>query len=118
MHLLAEQKLLPEFKGMHLEKCVDCLAGKQNRAAFHTRTLRRIEAALELVHMDVSYVDAPLHQGGQYFVTFIDDYSWKTWAFILKSKDQASTIVFQGVPGKGQKRVGSEVEDCLNRQWW
>ena len=71
-----------------LEKCVDYLAGKQNRAAFHMRPPRRREAALELVHTDVCYVDAPSHRGRQYFVTFIDDHSQKTWAFVLKSKDQ------------------------------
>ena len=64
MHLLADQKLLPEVKGVHLEKCVDCLAGKQNRTAFHSRPPRRREAALELVHTDVCYVDAPSHRGG------------------------------------------------------
>ena len=28
MHILAEKDLLQEVKGMHLEKCVDYLAGK------------------------------------------------------------------------------------------
>ena len=28
MHMLANQKLLPEVKEVHLEKCVDCLVGK------------------------------------------------------------------------------------------
>ena len=28
LHLLADQKLLPEVKGVHLEKCVDCLVRK------------------------------------------------------------------------------------------
>ena len=88
MHILADQKLLPEVKGVHLERCVNCLVEKQNRDAFHTRPPRRREAALELVHTDVCYVDAPSHRGGQYFVTFIDDYSRKVWAFVFKSKDQ------------------------------
>ena len=77
MHILADQKLLPEVKGVHLEKCVDCLVGKHNRTTFHSRPPRRREAALELVHVDVCYVDAPSHRGGKYFVTFIDDYSRK-----------------------------------------
>ena len=29
MHILANQKLLPEVKGVHLKKCVDCLVRKQ-----------------------------------------------------------------------------------------
>ena len=43
---------------------------------------------MELVHTDVCCVDAPSHRGGQYFVTFIDDYNRKLWAFVLKVKDQ------------------------------
>ena len=35
MHILANQKLLSEVKRVHLEKCVDCTVGKQNRVAFH-----------------------------------------------------------------------------------
>ena len=76
------------MKGVHLEKCLDCLVGKHNIAAFHSRPPRRREVALELVHTDVCYVDAPSHRDGQYFVTFIDDYSRKLWAFVLKSKDE------------------------------
>ena len=53
MHVIANQKLLPEVKGVHLEQCVDCLAGKQNRVAFHSRPTRRREAALELVHTQI-----------------------------------------------------------------
>ena len=66
MHILAEKKLLPEVKGVHLEKCVDYLVGKRNRVAFHSRPPKRRECALELVHTDVCYVDAPSHYGGQY----------------------------------------------------
>mgnify|MGYP002775142099 CR=1 FL=1 len=42
MHILADQKLLPEVKGVHLERCVDYLVGKQNRVAF-TRDHQRGE---------------------------------------------------------------------------
>ena len=34
MHILADQKLFPKVKGVHLEKCINFLVGKQNRAAF------------------------------------------------------------------------------------
>ena len=69
-----------------------CLAGKPNRAAFHSRPPMRREAALELVHTYVCYVDAPSDRGGQYFVTFINDFSKKLWAFMLKSKDQVLSV--------------------------
>ena len=56
MHILAEKDFLPEMEGIHLEKCVDCLAGKHNRTAFDSRPPKRREHALELVHTYVCYV--------------------------------------------------------------
>ena len=92
MHILADKKLFPEVEGKHLERCVDWLVGKQNRAAFHPTPPRRREVALELIHTDVCYVDAPSHRGGQYCVTFIDDYNRKLWDFVMKSKDQVLSV--------------------------
>ena len=37
MHILANQELLPKVKGVHLEKCVDCVVGKLNTTTFKTR---------------------------------------------------------------------------------
>ena len=34
MQMLAEKELLLEVRNMHMEKCIDCLAGKQNKVAF------------------------------------------------------------------------------------
>ena len=50
MQMLAEKELLPEVKKVHLEKCIDCLAGKQNRVAFRSRPPMRRKNALELMH--------------------------------------------------------------------
>ena len=75
MQMLAEKEFLPGIRNMHLEKCINCLIGKQNRVAFHPRLLMRRKNALELVHTDVCCVDAKSHVGAQYFVTFIDDYN-------------------------------------------
>ena len=77
---------------MHLDKCADYLAGKQNRTSFRSRPPMRWKALLELVHTDVCYVDTKSHSGGQYFVTFIDDNSRKLWAYVLKTKDQVLTL--------------------------
>ena len=81
--MVARKDPLLEVKGMHMKHCVHCLAGKQNRVAFHSRPPMRRERALELVHTNVCYVDAPSHRGGQYFVTFIDDFSRKLWCGLL-----------------------------------
>ena len=44
MHILDNKKLLPEVKEAHFKKCVDCLVGKQNRVALHSRPPKRREA--------------------------------------------------------------------------
>ena len=50
---LADDNLIPA-KHLHLEKCTDCLAGKQNRTSFRSKPPMRRNAPLELVHTDVS----------------------------------------------------------------
>ena len=82
--MVARKDPLLEVKGMHMKHCVHCLAGKQNRASFHSRPPIRRKHAVELVHNDVCYMDAKSYHGAQYFVTFVDDYSMKVWTFALK----------------------------------
>ena len=97
------------MKGIRLKHCVDCLAGKQNRASFHSRPPMRRRHALELVHTDVSYMDAKSHRGAQYFVTFIDDYSRKLWAFVLKSKDQVLSV-FKEFHARVERESGQKLK--------
>ena len=80
------------MKNAHLDKCVDCLAGKQNRVAFRPRPLMRRKTTLELVHTYVCCVDARSHSGGQYLVTFIDDYNHKLWPYVLNMEDQVLSV--------------------------
>ena len=65
LQMLAKKDVISEVKGMCLKRCVDCLAGKQNRASFHSRPPMRKRHALELVHIDVCYMDANSHRGAQ-----------------------------------------------------
>ena len=64
MKRLADDNLIP-VKDVHLERCTDCLGGKQNRTSFRSRTLMRRSAPLELVHTDVCQVDTMSHAGVQ-----------------------------------------------------
>lgn len=42
---------------------------------------------LELIHNDVSgKIRTPSLSGGEYFVTFTDDYTHNVWVYILKHK--------------------------------
>ena len=52
MKRLADENLLL-VKEVHLERCTDCMAGKQNRTSFRSKTPMRRSTPLELVHTDV-----------------------------------------------------------------
>ena len=82
-----------KVNGVHLEKCIDCLVRKQNRASFHSRPPRRREVALELLHTGVCYVDARSHRVRQYFVTFIEDYPKPSEVVGFRSKVKGPSTV-------------------------
>ena len=72
--------------------CEHCLYGKQAMNSHSTASKKRSEP-LELVHSDVCNPMPTVSMGGaSYFVTFIDDFSWKFWAYPLKCKDEVLSI--------------------------
>ncbi|CAN0906841.1 Retrovirus-related Pol polyprotein from transposon TNT 1-94 [Linum grandiflorum] len=84
---LARKKTILGLDQVHLERCIDCLAGKQNRVAFKSYPPSRAKNMLDLVHSDLCEADSKSLGGARYFVTFIDDHSRKTWVYVLKIKD-------------------------------
>ena len=109
MQRLADDNLIPEVKNVQLEKCTDCLAGKQNRTSFQARSRMRRTALLELVHTDVCQVDTKSHAGSQYFVTFIDDHNRKLWVSPLKTKDQV-LFVFKEFHARMEQETGRKLK--------
>ncbi|CAL1360546.1 unnamed protein product [Linum trigynum] len=97
MAKLAQKKVIVGLDQVHLKKCVDCLAGKQNRVAFKSSIPSRAKNVLDLVHSDLCEPDVNVKSlgGARYFVTFIDDHSRKTWVYTLKTKDQALDVFKQ-----------------------
>ena len=95
MEILSKKNFLPDVAGMNMKPCVDCLAGKQHKVAFHTCSPSRRRNTLDLVHTDVCSMDVRSLGGAQYYVNFIDDYSRKVWAFLLKTKDQVFQVFQQ-----------------------
>jgi hypothetical protein len=68
------------------EVCEGCIFGKQHRESYSNRTWKDREH-LALVH---SYLCAPMETisfgKARYFLTFIDDFSRKTWVYFLQEK--------------------------------
>ncbi|KAL3698464.1 hypothetical protein R1sor_012540 [Riccia sorocarpa] len=72
------------------EFCDGCKMGKQTEEPYPKDSTHRATDILELLHSDVC---GPLPflslGGGKYFLTITDDYSRKTWVFIMKTKGEA-----------------------------
>ncbi|GJV06067.1 putative RNA-directed DNA polymerase [Tanacetum coccineum] len=78
MSILSKKNVLSGVHDINLKKCSHCLAGKQTRLAFKSRSPFRMENILDLVHSDVCGPMKTKTLGGcSYFVTFIDDHSRK-----------------------------------------
>ena len=78
---------LPEFEVQHDGVCIGCALRKNVRKPFPTSD-SRAKGILDLVHSDLCGPMSVATQSGYlYFMTFIDDYSQKTWIYFLKSKE-------------------------------
>jgi transposase InsO family protein len=104
-------KGLPELAEVE-EKCVDCLTGKQSRDSIPNQANWRASTKLELVHSDICGPITPQSNGGsRYFITFTDDFSRKTWVYLLKEKSNAFEI-FKNFKALIEKESGNSIQ-CL-----
>jgi transposase InsO family protein len=79
---------LLELKVDHEGVCNGCAQGKNIKNPFPKRDSKG-EGVLELIHSDVCVpMPSSSMSGYVYYVSFIDDYSRKTWLYFLKSKDE------------------------------
>ena len=70
--------------------CEGCIFGKQHRENFPGENSYRAHTPLEIVHFDIFGPMQTSSIGGcNYFLTFIDEYSRKTWVYFLKHKFDA-----------------------------
>jgi hypothetical protein len=114
LNTLAKKQMvkgLPELAEAE-EKCVDCLTGKQSRDSIPKQANWRASTKLELVHSDICGPITPQSNGGsRYFITFTDDFSRKTWVYLLKEKSNAFEI-FKNFKALVEKESGNSIQ-CL-----
>jgi hypothetical protein len=82
--------MVEDFPECNLEVdfCEHCIYGKQSRVRFPSGATRE-NGILELVHSDVfGPVSVPSLGGSMYYVSFIDDFSRKTWIYFLRKKSE------------------------------
>jgi hypothetical protein len=66
--------------------CEHCIYGKQNHVQFYSSSHKSC-GVLDLIHSNAFVlVDVPSIGKSTYYVSFIDDYSRRTWVYFLKSK--------------------------------
>jgi hypothetical protein len=69
--------------------CHSCLGGKQTRTSVPKERTNYTTQVLELVHTDVAGPFRVQSLGGSsYFLTFIDDFSKRTWVYFLRTKSE------------------------------
>ena len=74
-------------ENMH-NHCKGCALGKNIKKSF-PQSEHKSKGTLDLVHSDVCRpMSVQSFSGYSYCVTFIDDYSRKTWIYFLKAKSE------------------------------
>jgi hypothetical protein len=98
---------IPELKSTHEGICKGCALGKNIKKPLPNSNNRSKEI-LDLIHSDVCSLMPVRSLGGSlYYVIFIDEYSRKTWLYLLKTKDK--------VFNKFQE-FKAEIENLTNRK--
>jgi hypothetical protein len=79
---------LPEIQEKPDDVCKGCAQGKNVKHSFPNND-SRAKRVLDIVHSDVcGPMSTTSLRGYVYYVSFIDDYSRKTWIYLLKEKNE------------------------------
>jgi hypothetical protein len=79
---------IPELQEEHEGICRGCTLGKNTKGPYPSSDSRS-KGILDLVHSDICGPMTVSSLGGfLYYVTFIDDFSRKTWIYFIKTKDE------------------------------
>ena len=92
---------LPEIQEKHEGICKGCLQGKNVKKTFPSNE-SKAKGILEIVHSDVCgsmyFISLSRYV---YYVSFIDDFSHKTWIYFLKGKSELFNV--QGIYSLGRE---------------
>jgi hypothetical protein len=100
---------IPELRSTHEGICKGCAFGKNIKKPFPSINNRSKEI-LDLIHSDVCGPMPVKSLGGSlYYIIFIDDYSRKTWLYLLKTKDEVFNK-FQEFKEKIEKLTNKKIK--------
>ena len=73
--------------------CEECVLGKHPRTSFSRTVEYRAKEQLRLIHTDIYRPITPkFFSVERYFISFIDDFSRKTWVYFLKEKSEVFQV--------------------------
>ena len=79
---------LAEIQAKHEGVCKGCAKGKNTKKTFPSSESKS-KGILEIIHSNVCGQMSSISLSGYvYYVSFIDDFSRKTWIYFLKNKDE------------------------------
>jgi hypothetical protein len=89
--------------------CSSCVLGKHHWDSFEKRASWHASAPLQLVHSDLcGSLPTISFSGFKYFLTFIDDYSKRTWIYFLKLKSEIFDM-FLAYKALVEKQYGHQI---------
>lgn len=104
--------MFQDNKEHKLPACVACLEGKQVSKSFPSGEARRAAGRLELIHSDICGPMPVRSWGGaRYMLTFTDDFSRKSWVYLLQEKNQVYSL-FIDFKNLVEKQCGAHIK-CL-----
>jgi len=94
LQALIKQGLLKGASTYKLEFCKHCVIGEKTKVRFGTATYC-VEDILDYFHTDVWGPTKMASTGGNhFFVSFIDDYSWRCWVYTMKHKGKVLSCLW------------------------
>lgn len=89
--------------------CELYILGKMARSSFDGY-VERAAKVLELVHINICGPYNEMARGGfLYFITFIDDYSWYSYVYVMKCKLE-SLEMFREFRAQVEKQIGKHIK--------
>lgn len=99
--------------GTNLKNCEICCSGKMSRRPFGNNGSRATKI-LEIIHSDLA---GPMENQSigkaKYLLTFIDDFSRKTFVYFLKSKGEVLTK-FKEFKSSVENQTGQKIQNVIN----
>ena len=92
---LAKKNMVHGLSNMDYEEnfCEECVLSKHARTSIQKKTEFWAKQPLKLIHTDICGPITPeSFSGKRYLISFIDDYSQKTWVYFLKEKSEAFEV--------------------------